>query len=158
VSWVKAENLHYTVRFLGDLGEDGARRAAEAAASAASEHRGFDARLGALGAFPRADKARVLWIGLAEGGEALTALAGSVEAALRRKGFERADRPFEPHLTLGRVRDPRHDWAAALEGAAAGVIGEDAARFRVERVLVVHSRLSPKGSIYSVRADAALTG
>jgi len=159
VSWVKEANLHYTVRFLGDLGEDGARRAAEAAVEAAFDHQVFEAELGSVGAFPRAGRARVLWLGLSRGAGALTALARSVEAALERRGFGRADRPFAPHLTVGRVRDREQDWTAALEqmNHAAAAAGEGAS-FRVERVSVVHSRLSPQGSIYAVRAEGALAG
>ncbi len=159
VSWVKRENLHYTLRFLGDLGEDGARRAAEAATEGTSNHRAFDAALGALGAFPNPRRARVIWVGLSQGAEALEALAGSVEGALQRRGFGRADHRFSAHLTLGRVREPRDDWSATLEQGSTWMaeVGERA-RFRVERVLVVHSQLSPKGSIYAVRAEATLAG
>jgi len=158
VSWVKQENLHYTIRFLGDLGEDGARRAAEAAHDAAARHASFDARLATLGAFPNPRRARVLWAGLAEGAAPLEALARDVEAALRRKGFDRADRPFAAHLTIGRVRQPGPDWTEALERTGTSFAGEgDAARFRVDRVLVVHSQLSPKGSIYTPRAEARLS-
>jgi 2'-5' RNA ligase len=146
------------MRFLGDLGEDGARRAAEAATEAAARHAGFEARLGTLGAFPNPRRARVLWAGLAEGAAPLEALARDVEAALRRKGFDRADRPFAAHLTIGRVRAPGPDWTEALERAAVGLAGEgDAARFHVDRMLVVHSQLSPKGSIYTPRAAARLS-
>ena len=157
VSWVKPDNLHYTLRFLGDLGEDGARRAAEAANEAAGRHRGFAARLGGLGAFPNPRKARVIWLGLAEGSEELVAVARTVEEALRRKGFDRADRPFAPHLTLGRVRDARHDWSAALAAGADPVATADEAMgFRVDAVRVVASQLSPRGSVYTVRALAPL--
>jgi len=159
VSWVKAENLHYTLRFLGELGEDGARRAAAAATEAAGDHTAFDATLGPLGAFPDARRARVLWAGLAEGAERLVALARSVEAALERRGFECEGRGFEAHLTLGRVREPGADWTAALDqGGAVVAAAGAAARFRVDRVVTVHSQLSPRGSIYTVRAEAALAG
>jgi RNA 2',3'-cyclic 3'-phosphodiesterase len=157
VSWVKRDNLHYTLRFLGDLGEDGARRAAAAARAAVVERAAFPARLGPLGCFPNPPKARVLWIGLSEGAETLTSLSRRIETALREKGFERADRPFAPHLTIGRVREPGHDWTEALARANATLeIGDG--RFTVDRVVVVHSQLSPKGSIYRVRAEAPLAG
>src|SRR5262245_9221826 len=79
VSWVKPDNLHYTLRFLGEVGESGARRAAEAASEAASAHIAFDAALGPLGAFPAGKKARVLWVGLAEGEAPMVSLARQVE-------------------------------------------------------------------------------
>lgn len=159
VSWVKRENLHYTVRFLGALGDDGARRAAEAAAEVSGDHAAFDATLGSPGAFPGAGRARVLWIGLAEGAEQLVALARSVEAALERRGFDREGRGFEAHLTIGRVREPGADWTEGLDRARAVVTGAgENARFRVDRVVTVHSQLSPKGSIYTVRSEAMLAG
>jgi len=65
VSWVKEDNLHYTMRFIGEVGEDGARRVQEAADEAAAPVAAFDAALGELGAFPNPRKARVIWIGMA---------------------------------------------------------------------------------------------
>jgi 2'-5' RNA ligase len=159
VSWVKRENLHYTVRFLGELGEDGTRRASEAAAEAVSDHAAFDAQLGALGAFPSARGARVIWAGLAEGAERLVALARSVERALERRGFEREGRHFEAHLTIGRARDPHADWSERLAAGSAVIAAAGApARFRVDRVMTIHSQLSPRGSVYTVRAEAHLAG
>jgi RNA 2',3'-cyclic 3'-phosphodiesterase len=153
VSWVKRENLHYTLRFLGELGEDGVRRVTLAADEAVRGGAAFDAALGSLGAFPDARRARVLWAGMIEGGERLTALAQALEAALRRKGFDRADHPFTAHLTIGRVRDPRADWTETL---AAVEVESRASRFTVDRISVVESKLSPKGSTYTVVHEALL--
>lgn len=150
VSWVKRENLHYTMRFMGDLGADGARRAAEAAGEAASGHAPFAAALGGFGAFPNARRARVLWIGLREGEAPMRALAASLEAALGRRGFGSADKPFAAHLTVGRVRVPA-DWSAKLDVAAAPEAG-----FSVDRLLLMKSRLSPHGSVYEVVSEAKL--
>jgi 2'-5' RNA ligase len=152
VSWVSAKNLHYTLRFMGELGADGAGRVKLAADEAAQTGAAFTAALGPLGAFPNARRARVLWAGMTEGGERLSALAAALEAALRRKGFDRADHAFTAHLTIGRVRDPHADWTERL--AAARV--EGAARFTVDRICVVESRLSPKGSTYTVIHEAML--
>jgi 2'-5' RNA ligase len=153
VSWVKRDNLHYTLRFMDELGESGLARVTEAAREAASDHPAFTAALGAAGAFPNPRRARVLWLGLSQGGEALVALARSVEQALRRRGFDPADRAFTSHLTIGRVRQRDQDWSARLEGAAV----DPSPPFAVDRVSVVQSTLHPKGSIYQVRAEAMLT-
>lgn len=156
VSWVKAENLHYTMRFLGEVGEDGARRAGEAALEAAARQPAFEAALGAWGAFPSAHRARVLWVGMSAGADQLSTLARSLDRALEARGFGAPDRPFSPHLTLGRVRDPRTDWSEPL-GRVAALAGA-AAHFTVDRLCAVESRLSPKGSTYTVRAEAPLGG
>jgi 2'-5' RNA ligase len=150
VSWVRRENLHYTLRFLGELGEDGARRAGAAAREAASAHAAFEASLDGPGAFPSAAKARVLWLGMREGADLLVALARTLEQALRTRGFDRAERPFAPHLTIGRPRTVA-DWAQRLESAPALD-----ARFRVSELLLIESTLSPGGSRYDVRERAPL--
>ena len=154
VSWVKPDNLHYTMRFLGEIGDDGLARVTEAATEAATTTPAFDAELGGPGAFPNARRARVIWLGMRAGAEPLAALAKSLERALASRGFEPEGRPFTAHLTLGRVREPRADWTAPLESAhiAEGV----PRRFRVDRLTVVESRLHPKGSIYAPRAEAIL--
>jgi 2'-5' RNA ligase len=154
VSWVKVENLHYTLHFLGELGEDGARRAGEAAAEAAAGMRAFDAALGGLGAFPNPRRARVLWISLSQGAENLTGLAHALEAALKRRGFDQADKPFSAHLTLGRVRNPNQDWTDRL--TAVKLPDPSASRFKVDRLLLMESKLSPRGSTYTVRAEGRL--
>jgi 2'-5' RNA ligase len=153
VSWVKPDNLHYTLRFLGELGEDGARRAVEAAREAAGPRQAFEASMGALGAFPNSRRASVLWISLSDGSEAMVDLAHALEEGLRRRGFDRADRPFSSHLTLGRVRIRNRDWTALLAEAK---LPQPAPRFRVDRISVVVSKLDPKGSIYRVRDEALL--
>src|SRR5258705_12455133 len=109
VSWVKLENLHYTLRFIGEVGDDGARRVGEAAQAGVVGHPAFTATLGGLGAFPNPRRARVIWASLAEGAAELVAVAQSLESALRKRGFDRADHPFSAHLTLGRVRTPKDD-------------------------------------------------
>jgi 2'-5' RNA ligase len=155
VSWVKPENLHYTLRFLGEVGEDGARRAAEAAREAAQRSQKFAAALGAPGAFPNPRRARVIWLGMTEGAEALVALARDLDRSLAGRGFGAADKPFSAHITVGRVRVPGRDWTDAL---AAAVPFGPANRFSVDRVSVVESQLNPRGSIYTVRAEAPLAG
>lgn len=152
VSWVKPENLHYTMRFLGEVGADGARRAGEAARAAAGAQDAFDAELGTLGAFPDARRARVIWVGLGTGADRLVALARTLASELRTRGFEREKQKFNAHLTLGRVREPRADWTERLAGVTPA--GETA--FRVETIQVVESQLSPRGSIYTVREEARL--
>lgn len=160
VSWVRRENLHYTLRFLGELDENAVARVIAAARAGATGLPAFDVTLGTAGAFPGAARARVLCLGLARGAESLVALAASLERALVERGFAAAGRPFSPHLTLGRVRRREQDWSARFEGIgaelAAGLGDAWAASFTVDRVVVVQSTLSPGGSIYRVCAEAAL--
>ncbi len=156
VSGVKEPNLHDTLRFIGEVGDDGARRIEEAAREAAAREKRFEAALGTAGAFPNARRARVIWLGLAQGAEPLVRLAASLEASLARRGFAPEGRAFSAHLTLGRVREPGRDWTDAL--AAVRAPEGAAARFAVDSIAVVQSQLSPKGSTYTVRARGVLGG
>jgi 2'-5' RNA ligase len=155
VSWVKRDNLHFTLRFLGELGADGLRRVSEAAREAAAERSAFGVKLGPPGAFPSAKRARVLWLGLSEGAEPFAQLAAALERSLARRGFAPEGRGFEPHLTLGRVRTPGRDWTSELI-AAPSPDSDPAARFAVERLSVVRSTLSPGGSRYDLKSAAPL--
>lgn len=156
ISWVKRDNLHYTLRFLGELEPSRAEAAARAGHEAVRGMAPFEAALGEPGAFPDFRRPRVLWIGLAEGGPPLRLLAASLEEALRREGFGRADRPFAAHLTLGRVREP----GSPAGAEAASRLREERAdgRFRVDTLTVVRSQLNPRGSIYTPLAQCPLQG
>ena len=150
VAWVKKENLHYTMRFLGEVDDAGAANAAAAMREAAASRPRFGAALGGFGAFPSAKKARVLWIGMLQGAEAMRLLASALDEALVRHGFEPADEGFEPHLTLGRVRAPG-DWTARLLDAPTVE-----ARFQVDRLQLVNSVLAAGGSRYEKVEEAVL--
>src|SRR5262245_41023481 len=151
VAWVRKENLHYTMRFLGEVDEAGATRAAAAVREAAASRAKFGAALGGFGAFPSAKRARVLWIGMMQGAEPMRLLASALDKALTRHGFEPAEESFEPHLTVGRVRAPG-DWTARLLDAPTVE-----ARFQVDRLKLVKSVLSSSGSHYETIEDAVLT-
>ena len=150
VSWVKPDNLHYTMRFLGEVEDSAAERAGEAMREAAAAHARFGATLGGFGAFPTAKKARVLWIGMLQGAEPMRLLATSIDHALKKQRFERADEPFEPHLTVGRVRMPG-DWTARLIDAPSVEV-----RFQVDGLVLVKSVLGAGGARYERLAEAAL--
>jgi len=150
VAWVKKENLHYTMRFLGEVDEAGAKHAREAMREAAASKPKFGASLGGFGAFPSARRARVLWIAMLQGAEPMRLLASALEDSLVRRGFEAGDESFEPHLTVGRVRVPS-DWTARLIDAPTLE-----ARFQVDKLQLVKSALGAGGSRYEKIDEAVL--
>jgi 2'-5' RNA ligase len=97
-------NLHLTLKFLGDVSEDDLSRVAEALESLRERHEPFEAGISGFGAFPSPKKARILWAGVGQGSDRLCALAEDVEESLEPLGFERENRIYVPHLTLGRAR------------------------------------------------------
>jgi 2'-5' RNA ligase len=144
---VPAENLHVTLKFLGAVETGRLDRVAQTLSSLAAEAVPFELGLGGLGAFPSPTRPRVVWAGVASGAPALTALATRVEEALALLDFARDGRPFSAHITLGRVREPQRD--PALAGALAVGAATEFGGFRVERIALVRSDLSPGGARYT---------
>ena len=155
VRWVPPQNLHLTIRFIGSVEarriEDLRRAGARAAAAIAP----FEARLGGIGAFPNTRRPRVIWVGVQKA-EPLLALHAALEQALAPLGFAPENRAFEPHITLGRVRDgARPSDFARLEELTASV--HYAGILPVRSLDLMHSELGPGGARY-VRIGAAPLG
>ena len=151
IRWVPQQNVHLTLKFLGETPEESIPQIEAALESVCLGHRAFDLALEGVGAFPSVNRARTLWVGAGEGAEALTALAEDVEFALQQLGFEREKRPFHPHATVGRAKDGR----AVMTGEEP--VSEPLG-FSVRSVELVRSRLTDEGAVYSVAASFALSG
>jgi 2'-5' RNA ligase len=102
--WTPPENWHMTLKFLGSVPPPRLDRVLSSMDEAASEHVAFRARLGGLGAFPSAKKARVIWAGIEDRHGELAALAHSVDRVLADE-FPPEERPFAAHLTLARLKE-----------------------------------------------------
>lgn len=155
VSWVRATNLHYTMRFLGDLSDRQVEAARRAASQAARGTAPFRLVLGAQGMFPNSKQPRVLWLGALDGADALVALATRLEVALGDERFPPADKPFAPHLTVGRVRDRADAGAVGLRFAAAEF--PEGESFEVGDLVLVRSTLAAGGSRYETIARYSLS-
>lgn len=103
---VPPQNWHFTLRFLGDAEQERRDQLAETLRRTRLG-RSFSIRFDGLGAFPRAKRARIIWLGVTDGARELVSLAETVESAVRRSDFSAEKRPFKPHLTLSRVEPPR---------------------------------------------------
>jgi 2'-5' RNA ligase len=106
---VHPESWHITLRFIGDPGEVNLDRLLWELEELDGEGP-FEVSIDGLGAFPRPEKAGVVWAGIDRGEGPLTALAEVVDGATDRAGLGREDRPFVPHLTLTRIRPPTDAW------------------------------------------------
>ncbi|KAF0107116.1 MAG: 2'-5' RNA ligase [Anaerolineaceae bacterium] len=149
VRWVAAQNLHLTLKFLGDVSPANLEKLAEALKVEAARLAGFELSVGGLGAFPTPRRPRVIWVGI-EAPAALPALQRSVEAVAARMGYPPEERPFSPHLTLGRVgqNTSAADLArvrAAVEATVVGPLGTA----RVEALHIFKSDLQSSGSVYT---------
>ena len=151
VRWVRPEGLHVTLRFLGEI--DAARVAPLAAAvrDELAAREPFELALGAVHGFPTARRPRVVACTVAPEAP-LQELAAAVERGTARAGFEPERRRFRPHLTLGRVRRGAQPVLADLPSPTPS----DAARMRVDRVVLYRSELSSSGARYSPLEHLAL--
>lgn len=142
--WVRPEQWHLTLRFLGALPDAEALARALSAATAAvpaCER----VRLAGAGAFPSPRRASVLWVGVAEGTEALGRVAEAVEAACAAAGLAPEERPFHAHLTIARVNGSRdlRPLVAALGDEPVGP------PFAVREVVLMASDTRPEGAVHS---------
>ncbi len=149
IRWVAPQNVHLTLKFLGDVSPVNLDRMAEALRNEANVHQAFSMSVGGLGAFPNSRRPRVIWIGL-EAPSSLAALQHGVEAAAAILGYAAEDRAFSPHLTVGRVGQNAsvadlHRIHTALEETKIGFLGE----VKVETIHLFKSDLRPGGSVYT---------
>ena len=154
-SWVGAEKLHITMRFLGEVSEVLVPQIEEAINRTTQTHRSFPLEVRGLGAFPNSKRARVLWAGLSTGKTEAQALFNTLEKELEKVGFARETRPFSGHITLGRVRYPKHnvELERKLAESADIIFGGEPA----ERLVLFKSTLQPRGSIYHEVYSAKLS-
>lgn len=142
---VGQEKIHLTLKFLGDVAEDDLNSVKQALKPMRESHEPFVVSTSTFGAFPTGKKARILWAGIEEGRENLRAVAEEVENLLEPAGFERENRPYIPHLTLGRARTRRTTLDATETSPPA-------LRFTVSGVDLVESAPGKNGVTYSILA------
>ena len=145
VRWVKPEQMHLTLRFLGDTAVSQLPVLQNQLIELGNQHTAFRLRLNGVGAFPNRQKPRVVWAGLAGELTILQEIQVALEEQVVASGWPGEQRPFHPHITLGRVKD-----AGQVREMAWGV-DLAALEFRVTAVHLVQSELRPSGPIYTVR-------
>ena len=148
VKWVEPENLHPTLKFLGDVDEQDLYTVCKTAEQAVADCSPFEMNVAGVGAFPHTRRPRVIWAGVGQGASELTKIHESLERLFREQGYPREDRPFTPHLTLGRMRQPKPtlQLAAALDK----LVNWEGGSTHVREILIMSSQLSPKGPTYTV--------
>jgi 2'-5' RNA ligase len=149
IQWSPPRNLHITTKFIGEWPEDRLPELKEALASLA----GFPPphiRVRGLGFFPNPHHPRIFWAGIKAPTE-LRELAAATESTLAKLGVPKEERPFSPHLTLARIKEPAP--MQPLREAIAALPSVEFGDFTADRFWLYHSRLSPGGSIYTKLAD-----
>jgi RNA 2',3'-cyclic 3'-phosphodiesterase len=157
VRWVEPENLHFSLKFLGDVDLLEVPTVCEAVTRAVAALPPFEIVARGAGAFPDVDRPRTIWLGVADGSEQMVELNAEVERELAPLGFRREARRFRPHLTIGRVRDGRPGLSelGRLLRQQADFVGGVVS---VDEVIVFSSQLDRDGPIYEPLATATLDG
>ena len=146
VRWIPVEQVHVTVKFLGEVPDPKVMNVADAVARAAARVTPFTMELGGCGCFPPRGPARIVWAGLHEESGELARCAEAVETELEELGFRRERRSFSPHVTIGRVREDRSH--GRIRSAADAFVFEPVDQ-DVSSITLMSSVLSPKGPTYT---------
>lgn len=154
VRWVRPENMHLTLRFLGEINAEQAEWIGSSLRASCEARSPIHLGVGGLGAFPKRRNPKVIWVGIRPHAE-LTAMYEELEAVVREVGIEPEYRLFKPHLTLGRVK--------FLEKGSRlprrlGEVDLETVFVTVERITMFRSELKPEGPVYSPLETCRFSG
>ena len=149
VRWVPPPNIHVTLRFLGQITEPMSHAVKDMLEPIVSETASFDLETVGLGVFPNDKTPRVIWAGLGEGVDVLMGLHDAIYERLQRAGFNFEEKPFSPHVTLGRVKQ-----SPPSGGIAPLLVEDETTNFGVSTIrhfFCYQSELMPSGAEYTAQ-------
>jgi 2'-5' RNA ligase len=156
VKWVEPENIHLTLKFLGNVASGRIEEIAQAMTEAVRGTSPFSLEVRELGVFPNPRRVQIVWVGLGGEVEKLTILKQRIESGLSILGFAPENRRFTPHLTLARLRDRATPQEREKMGQTIAETEFAGGSFTVKSVKLMKSQLTPEGPIYSQLSSAAL--
>jgi len=139
VKWVEKENLHITLKFLGEIEEEKVKEIGKILDEVSNKFKSFEVSLGELGGFPQLKNPRVLWIGVSPS-EKIEEIFNFIEERVERIGIEKEERKFHPHITVARIKERK------------GISFENKKfndKFKANRIVLFKSDLRPEGPIYT---------
>jgi len=154
IRWVRPENIHLTLKFLGDIQEADTEKVARAVSESVTGYHPISLAVKGIGVFPGIKRPRVLWLGISKKLDLLTALQRTLDEKLEAIGFPKEKRPFRGHLTLGRIKDkidPKR-----LHGVLKEFAQFESEHFFAHRIILYKSELKPKGAVYTKLANQLL--
>lgn len=155
INWTKPENIHLTLRFLGEVEAGRVDALKRVCNETAARFRPFVLQMSGAGVFPNFRQPRVLWAGLSGETETAATLQKQLEAGLVASGFAREDKPFKPHLTIGRVKSPKN---AGQVAALTEIYEVPDCSFEVREIVLMRSELLPAGARYTPLIKSSLRG
>lgn len=164
VKWVEKDNIHLTLKFLGEITEEKSEKIKYILDEIAKQTKPFELSLKIskegsgifVGAFPNLDHPRVIWVGLDKGAAESRLVAEKVDDAFLKIGFRKESRPFAAHLTIGRVRSSKNK--EALKEKISNLQFKAYSLQLIDAITLFQSSLTPKGPIYTKIHESKLTG
>ena len=151
VKWVAQNNLHFTIKFLGEVEESQLSEIQQCVTEAVTDSGLFTVSLSGIGFYPSEKNPKVIWIGTDGGVDTLIDIFHHLEESLEHLGFDREEKTFSPHLTIGRAK--RYSKVKIPEGLPEF----DSMVFEVTGIAVMKSTLTPSGPIYEKMFERHLT-
>jgi len=159
VRWADPEGTHLTLKFLGAVPALDVSRITDGLRRAALQNSNFTLQTAALGMFPNDKRPRVVWLGMDGDVRSLHRLQAAVEQWIAPLGYPTEQRPFSPHLTLGRtIKDPSLEQLRSISHAVAQTAVPVAVTFSVSDVTLMRSELRREGARYTAVERIALDG
>jgi len=150
VKWVPAENLHLTLKFLGKTPEEMLAKINKKLLSAAKMHEKFYIHLFGAGVFPNMKQPRVVWLGMKDAEDAIK-LQKDIDGSMAELGFEKEDRAFKPHLTIGRIRSPKNKDILVRELTTLKEVYFG--KIEVKNIALMKSELKPSGAEHTMLSE-----
>lgn len=154
IAWVEPENIHLTLRFLGQITDEQLEEIKTVVESIARKIKTFNMDLGVIGGFPDISNPRIIWIGINFGFNQLNEINAELEDKLETINFAVGEKYFHPHLTIARVK--------SLEGK--NTLAEIAQKIRprqlpetISKLSIIQSQLTPEGAKYTELFEAKLS-
>ena len=152
--WVKVENIHITIKFLGDIKITDVGKIIRSITLAAKKSKPITLSVKGAGVFPRVKRPRVIWAGITGEVSALFDLQNRVEENLEAIGFPKEPRPFKGHLTIGRIKGETD--AKKLVNAMEQFKGFESESFMADHIFLIKSELKQSGAVYTDLSSAFL--
>ncbi|MEE4312057.1 MAG: RNA 2',3'-cyclic phosphodiesterase [candidate division KSB1 bacterium] len=147
ISWPKPDNIHITLKFVGDVETNAITAITEAVEKGVEQIPPFNVKIVGVGTFPSGRKPRILWIGAKSENSLMVKCADNIDQKLEELGYEKETRPFRAHLTLGRVKSQfKIDEVLDRLNESRDFECDD---FLASEIIVVQSTLHASGAIYT---------